>query len=276
MACRYSLMPMLNVSKIKIRDLRLNDLLNHPLNKSAQVFLVGAGPGDPELLTLKAYKVIRAAEVVLYDRLVSPEILALIPDKAEKVYVGKARANHSVAQDTISQLLVDYANAGKITVRLKGGDPFIFGRGGEELELLAKNNIQFEVVPGITAASGCAAYSGIPLTHRDYSQSVRFITGHLKSGQVNLNWKELALDQQTLVFYMGLVGLDEISNQLIKFGRNASTPIAIVEKGTTPDQKVHISTLGEVNNLLASTDIHPPTLIIIGEVVCLHDKLAWK
>ncbi len=276
MACRCSLMPMPNVSKIKIRDLRLNDLLNHPLNKSAQVFLVGAGPGDPELLTLKAYKVIRAAEVVLYDRLVSPEILALIPDKAEKVYVGKARANHSVAQDTISQLLVDYANAGKITVRLKGGDPFIFGRGGEELELLAKNNIQFEVVPGITAASGCAAYSGIPLTHRDYSQSVRFITGHLKSGQVNLNWKELALDQQTLVFYMGLVGLDEISNQLIKFGRNASTPIAIVEKGTTPDQKVHISTLGEVNNLLASTDIHPPTLIIIGEVVCLHDKLAWK
>lgn len=276
MACRYSLMPMLNVSKIKIRDLRLNDLLNHPLNKSTQVFLVGAGPGDPELLTLKTYKVIRAAEVVLYDRLVSPEILALIPDKAEKVYVGKARANHAVAQDTISQLLVDYANAGKITVRLKGGDPFIFGRGGEELELLAKNNIQFEVVPGITAASGCAAYSGIPLTHRDYSQSVRFITGHLKSGQVNLNWKELALDQQTLVFYMGLVGLDEISNQLIKFGRNASTPIAIVEKGTTPDQKVHISTLGEVNNLLASTDIHPPTLIIIGEVVCLHDKLAWK
>ncbi|GAB2197736.1 uroporphyrinogen-III C-methyltransferase [Sessilibacter sp. MAH4] len=269
-------MPMLNVSKIKIRDLRLNDLLNHPLNKSTQVFLVGAGPGDPELLTLKTYKVIRAAEVVLYDRLVSPEILALIPDKAEKVYVGKARANHAVAQDTISQLLVDYANAGKITVRLKGGDPFIFGRGGEELELLAKNNIQFEVVPGITAASGCAAYSGIPLTHRDYSQSVRFITGHLKSGQVNLNWKELALDQQTLVFYMGLVGLDEISNQLIKFGRNASTPIAIVEKGTTPDQKVHISTLGEVNNLLASTDIHPPTLIIIGEVVCLHDKLAWK
>lgn len=276
MARRYSLMPMPNVSKIKIRDLRLNDLLNHPLNKSTQVFLVGAGPGDPELLTLKAYKVIRAAEVVLYDRLVSPEILALIPDKAEKVYVGKARANHSVAQDTISQLLVDYANAGKITVRLKGGDPFIFGRGGEELELLAKNNIQFEVVPGITAASGCAAYSGIPLTHRDYSQSVRFITGHLKSGQVNLNWKELALDQQTLVFYMGLVGLDEISNQLIKFGRNASTPIAIVEKGTTPDQKVHISTLGEVNSLLASTEIHPPTLIIIGEVVCLHDKLAWK
>lgn len=276
MACRYSLMPMPNVSKIKIRDLRLNDLLNHPLNKSTQVFLVGAGPGDPELLTLKAYKVIRAAEVVLYDRLVSPEILALIPDKAEKVYVGKARANHSLAQDTISQLLVDYANAGKITVRLKGGDPFIFGRGGEELELLAKNHVQFEVVPGITAASGCAAYSGIPLTHRDYSQSVRFITGHLKSGQVNLNWKELALDQQTLVFYMGLVGLDEISNQLIKFGRNASTPIAIVEKGTTPDQKVHISTLGEVNNLLASTDIHPPTLIIIGEVVCLHDKLAWK
>ncbi len=254
----------------------MTDPLTLPLSKTTQVYLVGAGPGDAELLTLKAYKVIQKAEVVLYDRLVSEEIMALIPESAEKIYVGKARANHAVEQSQISQLLVDYANQGKKTIRLKGGDPFIFGRGGEELELLAQHNINFEVIPGITAASGCSTYSGIPLTHRDYSQSVRFITGHLKSGHVNLNWKELALDQQTLVFYMGLAGIQEIAEHLIQYGRNPETPVGIIEKGTTQDQKVYVTTLNSIEELVKKEQVSPPTIIIVGEVVALHEKLKWR
>ncbi len=253
----------------------VTDPLMLPLSDATQVYLVGAGPGDVELLTVKAYKVIQKAEVVLYDRLVSPEIMALISDDVEKVYVGKARADHAVEQSQISQLLVDYANQGKKTIRLKGGDPFIFGRGGEELELLAQHNINFEVIPGITAASGCSAYSGIPLTHRDYSQSVRFITGHLKSGHVNLNWKELALDQQTLVFYMGLAGILDIAEHLIKYGRNPNTPVGIIEKGTTKEQQIYITTLNEIAELVKKEQVSPPTIIIIGEVVGLHEKLKW-
>lgn len=241
-----------------------------------RVYLVGAGPGDPDLLTLKAYKIIQQAEVVLYDRLVSDDIMALLPAHCERVYVGKRRANHAVPQADIGALLVNYAQQNKLTVRLKGGDPFIFGRGGEELEDLAKAGIAFEVVPGITAASGCAAYAGIPLTHRDYSQSVRFITGHLKNDSVNLNWSEFANAEQTIVFYMGLVGLPEIVAQLMAVGRAPETPLAIIEKGTTPEQRVTVSELGKVMALLQSQSFHAPTLIIVGEVVQLHRYLKPK
>ena len=241
-----------------------------------RVFLVGAGPGDPELLTLKAYRIIQHAQVVLYDRLVSDEIMALVPDECEKVYVGKRRADHAVEQTAIGQMLVDYASKGKTTVRLKGGDPFIFGRGGEELEQLAQCNISFDVVPGITAASGCAAYSGIPLTHRDYSQSVRFITGHLRNGEIYLDWDSMVASNQTLVFYMGLVGVQQIADKLIALGKSADTPMAIIEKGTTPEQKVYTTTLANLDQLLSSTDIHAPTLIIVGGVVSLRTKLSQK
>ncbi|WP_317928865.1 uroporphyrinogen-III C-methyltransferase [Halioxenophilus sp. WMMB6] len=248
------------------------DASNRP--KLGKVFLVGAGPGDPELLTLKAYRVLQAAEVVLYDRLVSPEIMTLLPESATQVYVGKRRADHSVPQTDIGQLLVDYALKGKFTVRLKGGDPFIFGRGGEELEQLAAAEIPFEVIPGITAASGCAASAGIPLTHRDYSQSVRFITGHLQDGSINLDWEALRSPNQTLVFYMGLVGLTTIAATMISMGRSPDTPLAVIEKGTTPQEKIHISSLANVEDLLATTVISAPTLIIIGDVVKLHALLA--
>ncbi|GLS28099.1 uroporphyrinogen-III C-methyltransferase [Marinibactrum halimedae] len=241
-----------------------------------KVYLVGAGPGDPELLTLKAVRILAEAEVVLYDRLVSEPIMAMVPPSAEQVYVGKRRADHAMPQASINDLLVHYAQAGKVVVRLKGGDPFIFGRGGEELEVVAQLGIPFEVVPGVTAASGCATYAGIPLTHRDYSQSVRFITGHLKNGDINLNWKELAQPDQTLVFYMGLVGITQIAESMIRYGRSPDTSLAIVEKGTTPEQNVHITTLADVSSLVAHTDIHAPTLIIIGEVVQLHRQLRWR
>lgn len=243
------------------------------MESNGRVYLVGAGPGDPELLTLKAYKIIQNADVVLYDRLVSKEIMALVPEHCECVYVGKRRADHSVPQGDIGKLLISYAQQNKKTVRLKGGDPFIFGRGGEELEDLASAGVEFEVVPGITAASGCAAYAGIPLTHRDYSQSVRFITGHLKDHSVNLDWAEFANTNQTIVFYMGLVGLPKIAEQLLAVGRQANTPLAIIEKGTTPDQKVTVSELSEVQTLLQSREFHAPTLIIVGEVVRLHSRL---
>ncbi len=244
--------------------------------QTALVHLVGAGPGDPELLTLKAYKVIQQAEIILYDRLVSDAVMDLVPQNCQRVYVGKRRSDHSVPQKEIGQMLVDFARQGKKTVRLKGGDPFIFGRGGEELEELAAAGIGFSVVPGITAASGCAAYAGIPLTHRDFSQSVRFITGHLKDDSVNLNWSEFANGEQTLVFYMGLVGLPQIAQQLQSVGRPASTPLAIIERGTTPEQNITITNLGEVTELLASVKIQAPTLIIVGDVVSLYQTLAPK
>lgn len=243
------------------------------MGTSGKVFLVGAGPGDPDLLTLKAYKLIQSAQVILYDRLVSDEIMALVPQQCECIYVGKRRADHSVPQKDIGQLLIDYARQNKFTVRLKGGDPFIFGRGGEELEDLAQAGIAFEVIPGITAASGCASYAGIPLTHRDYSQSVRFITGHLKEQQVNLDWSEFANRNQTIVFYMGLVGLPKIAEQLLSIGRSPKTPVAIIEKGTTPNQKVTITSLAEINPLLANVQFKAPTLVIVGDVVSLRQRL---
>lgn len=251
-------------------------IISDKAKELGEVFLVGAGPGDPELLTLKAVRLIQQADVVFYDRLVSPAILEYCNSNAEMYYVGKAMSDHAVPQEGINQLLVDHARLGKTVLRLKGGDPFIFGRGGEEIEQLAEDNIPFQVVPGITAASGCSSYAGIPLTHRDYAQSVRFVTGHLKDGTANLPWGELIHPQQTLVIYMGLTGIAHISQELIAHGMSGDTGIALIEKGTLPEQKVYTSTLNDIASVIENNDISAPTLTIIGDVVSLHEKLNWQ
>ena len=256
-----------------------NQSIQHALAEwqtpKGEVYLVGAGPGDPELLTLKALRLMQQADVVIYDRLVSAPILELCRRDAEKVYVGKARSNHAVPQEGINALLVKYAQAGKRVCRLKGGDPFIFGRGGEEIQELYEAGVSFQVVPGITAASGCAAYAGIPLTHRDYAQSVRFLTGHLKEGSPELPWSELVYENQTLVLYMGLVGLESICEKLIAHGQRADMPVALISKGTTPEQKVVVGTLANIASKVEQHQIQAPTLTIIGEVVNLREQLKW-
>lgn len=254
---------------------RTNPVTDNPNISAGEVFLVGAGPGDPELLTVKAWRIITSAEVVLYDRLVSQDIIDMIPESAELIHVGKRRADHTLPQEQINQRLVELAQAGKRVVRLKGGDPFIFGRGGEEIETLAEAGVRFQVVPGITAASGCAAYSGIPLTHRNYAQSVRFVTGHLKNDTCDLPWKDFVQSNQTLVFYMGLVGLPIISRELIAHGMDESMPVALVSKGTTPDQQVVVGELGNIVEKVRESGVQAPTIIIIGHVVALRSRLDW-
>lgn len=239
------------------------------------VYLVGAGPGDPDLLTFRALRLLQQADMVVYDRLVSPQILELVRKDAQRIYVGKQRADHAVPQPEINRLLAEQALSGKIVVRLKGGDPFIFGRGGEEIATLAEQNIPFQVVPGITAASGCAAYTGIPLTHRDHAQMVVFVTGHLRDNRVNLAWQQLADLDATLVVYMGLVGLPVICRELIAHGKPADTPIALVESGTLAAQRVFSGTLETLPVAIDQHEVRAPTLIIIGEVVNLRDQLRW-
>ena len=241
-----------------------------------EVYLVGAGPGDPDLLTFKALRLIQQADVVLYDRLVSKGVMELVRRDSELIYVGKkGGSQESTRQIDINDQLVELAKSGKRVCRLKGGDPFIFGRGGEEIESLSEHGIPFQVVPGITAASGCSSYAGIPLTHRDYSQSCRFVTAHLKNGTTNLPWDEFVIDQQTIVFYMALSGANYICQKLMEHGMDKDMPIAIIEKGTMLEQKVYISSLNKLPDLLATEDIHAPTLMIVGEVVKLNEKLNW-
>lgn len=240
-----------------------------------EVWLIGAGPGDPDLLTFRALRLMQQCDVVLHDALVSDEILNLCRRDADRIYVGKRRSNHAVPQEGINQLLVTLAKQGKRVVRLKGGDPFIFGRGGEEIEELFESQIPFQIVPGITSASGCATYAGIPLTHRDHAQSVTFVAGHLKGGYANLDWLHLANPRQTLVIYMGLVGLPVICGKLIEHGLSPDMPIAIIEKGTRPDQRVITATLATMPEKIKSEEVQAPTLIIVGSVVDLQEKLSW-
>ena len=244
-----------------------------------RVYLVGAGPGDPELLTLRAVRIMAQADVVVYDHLVSDGVLDFLPPKAERIYAGKRRNEHTLRQEQINALLVKLAQEGKQVVRLKGGDPFIFGRGGEELQELAKAGVAFEVVPGITAASGVSNYAGIPLTHRDYAQTCLFVTGHLKETKdfvsADLDWTALTRPRQTVVIYMGLSGLRDICRQLIAHGAQPDFPIAIVQDGTTPTQKVLVGTLTDLPERVKTSGFTSPCLIIVGEVVNLHRELAW-
>ncbi len=250
-------------------------VLQSGISTQGEVYLVGAGPGDPELLTFKALRLMQQADVIVYDRLVSPSVLDMCRRDAERIYVGKARQDHALPQEQINDLLARLASEGKRVCRLKGGDPFIFGRGGEEIEHLARHGLAFQVVPGITAANGCAAYAGIPLTHRDHAQSVRFLTGHLRDGSVDLPWPELIHEKQTLVIYMALVGLPEICQRLVAHGMRPSMPIALVAQGTQPGQKVVTGTLETIVEQVRLAQLHAPTLTIVGDVVKLREQLSW-
>lgn len=265
----------LNGNEKRAEERLLQQLKNTEDDLKGEVYLVGAGPGDPELLTFKALRLMQKADVVVYDRLVSQPILDMVRRDAEKIYVGKAKSKHTIPQSEINTVLVQQAQQGKRVVRLKGGDPFIFGRGGEELESLITHDVPFQVVPGITAANGAASYAGIPLTHRDHAQAVTFATGHLKDNTINLNWSALASNTHTLVFYMGLTGLTIICKELINHGLSATTPIALIESATTADQKVVVGTLATIETIVQQHPVKPPTLIIIGTVVDLHNNLNW-
>ncbi|CDQ51224.1 Siroheme synthase 1 (uroporphyrin-III c-methyltransferase) [Vibrio anguillarum] len=276
------------ISQLPIKGPRLVAVNNDALASSApsyvksqltcgEVALIGAGPGDPELLTLKALSFLQQADVVLYDYLVSDEIMALVPSDTILVCVGKRAGHHSVPQEKTNQLLIDFAQQGYKVVRIKGGDPFMFGRGGEELEVLFDAGVKFQVIPGITAAAGATAYAGIPLTHRDYAQSALFVTGHLKAENDDMDWSTLARGNQTLVIYMGLMKSSYIQQQLIEHGRQANTPIAIIERGTQRSQKVFKGQLSDLSQL--AVQAQAPALIVVGEVVgevvALSEKLHW-
>lgn len=238
-----------------------------------EVALVGSGPGDPELLTIKVLRFIEQAEVAIYDRLVSDEIMALLPDDCERFYVGKEQAKHCVPQDGINEMLAQQAKLGKRVLRLKGGDPFVFGRGGEEAEHLLAQGISCHVAPGITAASACTTYAGIPLTHRGVAQGCTFITGHLQNdGQLNLPWNSLSTRGQTVVFYMGINSLPTIAKELVAHGRDINTPAALIRNGTRENQETYRGTLGTLSDLVKQHNIKPPTLIVIGEVVNQFDS----
>lgn len=246
-----------------------------PEHAMGEVYLVGAGPGDADLLTFRALRLMQQADVVVYDRLVASSILDKVRRDAQRIYVGKERDNHIMRQAQINRLLVDLAKQGQRVLRLKGGDPFIFGRGGEEIDTLAEEQVPFQVIPGITAASGCASYTGIPLTHRDYAQSVTFVTGHLKDNTINLNWEQLAQPHQTVVFYMGLVGLPVIVDRLISHGVSPQMPVALIQQGTTHKQRVYSGTLSDIVAKVQRDPPQPPTLVIVGEVVKLRERFNW-
>ena len=260
--------------KTDVADTLIEERLRHWDQRALGfVSLVGAGPGDPGLLTLKALQCLERADVVFYDNLVSPDVVAMSRRDSRRVYVGKRRAFHAVRQESINTMLIEAARAGDRVVRLKGGDPFIFGRGGEEIETLAEQGVPFEVVPGVTAALGCASYANIPLTHRDWAHSVRFVTGNLTGDRVNLDWPELAKPDQTLVIYMGLRGLPEICRELIAHGTDPAMPAALIARGTLPDQQVIEATVGSLAQTSTGVEIHGPTTLIIGRVVALRQKL---
>lgn len=240
------------------------------------VMLVGAGPGDPDLLTVKAHRLLGSVDVIVYDRLVAKPILELIPDTTERIFAGKRASNHYMPQEDINNLLVDLARVGKKVMRLKGGDPFVFGRGGEEALHLVRHGIPFEVVPGITSSAGCAAYAGIPLTHRGLAQGVRFVTGHSKGDEpLTLDWRSLADPETTLVVYMGMANVGEISAKLTENGLPSDTPVAVINMGTRPAQKTLLTTLAELPDTIKSSDIKGATLFVIGRVVTLADELSW-
>ncbi|MGB7502204.1 MAG: uroporphyrinogen-III C-methyltransferase [Azonexus sp.] len=243
--------------------------------EAGKVWLIGAGPGDPDLLTVKAARLIALADALVFDHLVGEGIMDLARADARRIYAGKEASKHTLPQESINKLLVDLAREGLSVVRLKGGDPFIFGRGGEELETLVASGIPFEVVPGITAAAGCAAYSGFPLTHRDHAQAVTFVTGHLKDGTVNLDWPALARPKQTVVFYMGIGAVEEICRQMINHGLPSATPAAAIRNATLPTQQTLLATLGTLPQQIVESGIKPPALIVVGSVVSLHSKLNW-
>jgi uroporphyrin-III C-methyltransferase / precorrin-2 dehydrogenase / sirohydrochlorin ferrochelatase len=254
---------------------RLTQLLEQPLNNAGEVYVVGAGPGDPELLTLKALQLMQQADVVVYDYLVSPQIMDLVRRDARRICVGKKAGAHSVPQQDTNQLLIELALAGHKVCRLKGGDPFIFGRGGEEIQALLPHKIAFQVVPGVTAAAGCAAYAGIPLTHRDYAQSVQFVTGHCRPDGSEPDWASMRQVNQTLVIYMGLMKAAHIQQQLIDAGRSANTPVAIIENGSRRDQRIVSGELSQLAGLIEQHQLQSPALLIIGEVVRLQQDLHW-
>jgi uroporphyrin-III C-methyltransferase / precorrin-2 dehydrogenase / sirohydrochlorin ferrochelatase len=262
-------------NQLPLAEQRLTQLLDEPLQQAGEVYVVGAGPGDPELLTLKALQLMQQADVVVYDYLVSAPIMELVRRDAERICVGKKAGDHSVPQQDTNQLLIDLALAGKKVCRLKGGDPFIFGRGGEEIQALLPHNIAFQVVPGVTAAAGCAAYAGIPLTHRDHAQSVQFVTGHCRKDGTEPDWHSMSKANQTLVIYMGLMKAGHIQQQLMAAGRSGSVPVAIIENGTRPQQRIVSGTLAQLADLVEQQHISSPALLVIGEVVSLQQDLHW-